>query len=316
MNALPLASAYEGTSMTILMPHIAERLFNEPLMVDAGKLQAILCGLGGRIVEGGIELAGVEIRDHVAFSTGRPSDAMGKVGQPLRTMTAARPVYNQVGPVAILAVEGTLVHKGKWIGQSSGQTSYEGLQVQIARAKDDESVKAVVLEVDSSGGQVAGAFETARMMRDLSVAKPTLAILTDFALSAGYLIASQARQIVMPDTGEAGSIGVVTLHADMSKRLEKDGIKVTLIRSGAQKVENNPTEPLSEGAHARIQARVDATRQLFATAVGEGRGKRLDRAAALATEAEIYQGEAAVRAGLVDGIIDPQAAFRAFLKSV
>lgn len=302
--------------MTILMPHIAERLFNEPLMVDAGKLASILCGLGGRIVDGGIELAGIDPLHHAAFANGRPSDVMGKIGDPLRHMTSDRRIYTQVGPVAVIPVEGTLVHKGKWIGQSSGQTSYEGLQAQIERAREDDSVRAVVLEVDSAGGQVAGAFETARMMQQLSAAKPTLAILTDFALSAGYLLASQARRIVMPDTGSAGSIGVATLHADMSQKLEKEGIRVTLIHSGAYKVEGNPVTPLADEVRARLQARVDATRDLFAAAVEQGRGNRLNRAAALATEAQIYQGEDAVRAGLVDGIIDPQAAFRAFVKSV
>lgn len=300
--------------MTILMPHIAERLFNEPLMVDAGKLSAILFGLGGRIVDGGVELSGVEPLSHAAFANGRPSDAMGRVGDPLGRMTEGRRIYNQVGAVAVLAVEGTLVHKGKWVGQSSGQTSYEGLQSQISRAMADASVAAVVLEVDSGGGEVAGAFETATMIRELSAAKPTLAILTDFALSAGYLLASQARRIVMPETGAAGSIGVVTLHADMSQKLEKDGIRVTLIRSGAFKQEANAVTPLSDEVRGRIQERVDASRQLFATAVGLGRGKKLDREAALATEAQIYQGAAAVSAGLVDGLIDPQAAFKAFVK--
>lgn len=302
--------------MTILMPHIAERLFNEPLMVDAGKLAAIFCGLGGRLVEGGVELPGVEPLHHAAFANGRPSDFMGKVGEPLRRMTSDRRIYNQVGPVAIIPVEGTLVHKGKYIGQSSGQTSYEGLQAQIARAREDDSVRAVVLEVDSAGGQVNGAFETARMIRELSAAKPTLAILTDVALSGGYLLASQARRIVMPDTGQAGSIGVVTAHIDMSQKLEKDGVRVTLISSGAHKTTGHPAAPLGDEARASLQARVDAVRNLFAAEVAQGRGKRLDRDAALATEAQVYQGEDAVRAGLVDGVIDPQAAFRAFVKSV
>lgn len=302
--------------MTILMPHIAERLFNAPLIVDAGKLAAIVTGLGGRIVEGGIELPGVAALDHVAFASGRPSESIGKVGEPLRRMTADRRIYNQVGPVAVIAVEGTLVHKGKWIGQSSGQTSYEGIQAQVARAREDESVRAVVFEVDSGGGQVAGAFETARMIRELSAAKPTLAILTDFALSGGYLLASQARRIVMPDTGAAGSIGVVMLHADLSAKLEKDGVKVTLIRSGAFKQEASPAEPLSDGARGRLQASADTVRGLFAAAVGEGRKEKLTRDGAMATEAQVYQGEDALRAGLVDGIVDPQVAFAAFVKSV
>jgi transposase len=65
-----------------------------------------------------------------------------------------------------------------------------------------------VFEVDSLGGELAGAFETADLIARLSAEKPTLAILTDHALSAGYLLASAARQIIMPEHGRAGSIGV------------------------------------------------------------------------------------------------------------
>lgn len=314
MNALPLASAYEGTSMTILMPHVAARLFNQPLMIDPGKLAAILVGIGGRVVEGGIQLPGVDAINHVAFASGRPSDGMGKVGDPLGRATEGRRIYSQIGPVAILPVEGSLIHKGKWIGQSSGETSYEGLQALINRAKTDASVKGVVFEIDSFGGEVAGAFETATMIRELSAAKPTLAILTDFALSAGYLMASQARQIVMPETGAAGSIGVVTMHVDMSKALEEAGLKVTLLHSGRHKVDGNSFEPLPEDVRSRIQARLDQSRDLFASAVAAGRGKRLSAKAALETEAQIFEGREAEKAGLIDGIIDPNQAFKAFVE--
>ncbi|WP_052363101.1 S49 family peptidase [Bradyrhizobium sp. DOA9] len=306
--------------MTLLMPHIASRLFGSELMVDPGKLQAFLIGLGARIVEGGVTLPGIAAVNHVAFENGRPSDAMGKVGDPMgRAFEAAGRgdrLVQMIDNVGVIGIEGTLVHKGKFIGQSSGETSYEGLQTQIARAARDPKIKGVVFEVDSFGGEVNGAFETASMIAALSAQKPTLAILTDFALSAGYLMASAARQIVMPETGAAGSIGVVTMHADLSKKLEQDGIKVTLISSGKHKTDGSPTMPLGDDVKAALQARVDRRRDQFAEVVGAARGARLPMARALATEAQVYHGEDAVRAGLVDGIIDPQLAFAEFVKSV
>lgn len=306
--------------MNLLMPHIASRLFNSLLMVEPGKLQAFLVGLGGRIVEGGVALEGIAAIDHVAFSRGRPSDRMGKVGDGLGRAFEQRGIGDRllprIGNVGIIAVEGTLIHKGAFVGQDSGETSYEGLQAQVARAIRDDAVKGVVLEVDSFGGEVAGAFETARMIGELSAVKPTLAILTDFALSAGYLMASAARQIVMPDTGAAGSIGVVTMHADFSKQLENRGVKVTLISSGAHKTDGHPAAPLADEVRDHIQARVDRSRELFAETVAGFRGKRLAKKAAMATEAQVFHGEEAVSVGLVDGIIDPQKAFSAFLSKV
>jgi hypothetical protein len=251
--------------MTILLPHVAARLFDVNLMVDAGKLAAIVAGLGGRVVEGGFELTGIAPVHHVAFGNGRASDAMGRLGDPLGS-TIEREGYGdrmlfKAGNVAVIPIEGTLVHKGKYLGQSSGQTSYEGVQARVARAARDNAVKAVVFEMDSFGGEVAGAFETARMIADLSAKKPTLAILTENALSAGYLLAAAARQIVVPETGFAGSIGVVTMHADFSQQLAQEGVKVTLIASGAHKVDAHPALPLSDDVRKQMQARVDAGRQ-------------------------------------------------------
>lgn len=306
--------------MNFMMPHIASRLFGSLLMVEPAKLQAFLVGLGGRIVDGGVSLDGIDAVDHVAFSRGRPSDAMGRVGDPLgRAFESAGRgdrLVPKVGNVGVIGVEGTLIHKGKFIGQDSGETSYEGLQTQIARAARDTSIKGVVLEVDSFGGEVAGAFETARMIADLSVQKPTIAILTDFALSAGYLMASAARQVVMGETGAAGSIGVVTMHVDMSKQLDSRGVKVTLVSSGTHKTDGHSAAPLADDVREAMQARVDRSRELFAATVASFRGARLDKKAAMATEAQVYHGEAAVDAGLVDGIIDPQRAFAEFIKSV
>lgn len=303
---------------TLLMPHVAARIFDTPLMIDARKAHAILLGLGGRIIEGGVVVSGEELVDHVAFAAGRPS--MGRLGDPLGSRIAADGAADRVlfkiGSTAVIPVEGTLVHKGKYLGASSGNTSYEGLQTRIAAARSDPGVKGVAFEIDSFGGEVAGAFDTAAMIARLSSEKPTLAILTDNALSAAYLLASAARQVVIPETGFAGSIGVVTLHADLSKKLENEGVKVTVISSGAHKAAGHPALPLAPEAQARVQAHVDAARDLFADAVGRFRGTRLDKRAALATEALDYRGADAVAAGLADGVMYPNAAFEAFVSAI
>jgi signal peptide peptidase SppA len=301
--------------MAILLPHIAARIFDTPLMIDAGKAASIIVGIGGRLVDGGMMIEDVEQIQHVAFSGGRPS--MGSLGDPLGNQIEANGNGHQmlmkIGSTAIIPIEGTLVHKGKWLGTSSGETSYEGLQAQVQRARRDPSVQAVVFEVDSYGGEVSGAFDTAAMIAQLSAEKPTLAILTDFAYSAGYLLASATRQIVLPETGGVGSIGVIALHADFSAQLEKKGIKVTVISSGAHKADGHPAAPISAGVLARAQASVDATRDLFAAAVGQYRGGRLDKAAALKTEAMTYRGKDAIAARLADGVGRPSEMFDRFV---
>jgi signal peptide peptidase SppA len=306
--------------MSILLPRIAARIFNTPLLVDAGKAIAIVSAIGGRLVDGELVINGPAAIDHVAFSGGRPSEKMGRLGDPLGQAMEARgrgdEILTMAGAVAIIPIEGTLVHKGAWLDSYSGETSYEGIQTQVSRALRDDRVRGVVFEVDSFGGEVAGAFDTAEMIAELSAAKPTISILTDYALSGGYLLAAAARQIVLPETGYAGSIGVITMHVDFSRAIENDGVRVTVMSSGARKADGSPFKPLADDVRDRWQTDLDASRDLFAGAVARFRGRRLSKSAALATEADVFRGEAAVDAGLADGVLRPTLAFEQFVERV
>ena len=102
------------------------------------------------------------------------------------------------------------------------------------------------------------------------------------------------------------------MHADLSGQLSDAGVTVTLVHSGAHKVDGNPYEPLPDAVRARIQSEIDGLRGLFAETVGAGRGRRLTAEAALATEAECYRGAEAVAVGLADEVSDPASAFAAF----
>ncbi len=254
--------------------------------------------------------------DHTAFENGRPS--MGKVGDRLGRVMDSRGVvpFDMVGNVAVIPVEGSLVHKGAFVGQSSGDTSYQGLQAQVARAQRSEAVKGVVFEVDSFGGEAAGAFQTADMIAHLSAVKPTLSILTDNALSAGYLLASASRQVVLPAEGRTGSIGVLRMLVDARGKLEKEGLKVTLITSGKHKVDGHPAAEASEELVNRMKTEADAMRLTFADHIGRYRGQRFTSAQALATEAQHYGAEDSVRLGLADAVGDSHEAFAAFVDAI
>lgn len=304
--------------MSIAYARIAERVIDTPLLYDARKAEAFMAGLGGRIFGSSVVIRNAEgAVDHTAFENGRPSagrlgDRMGRV----LTNRNLRP-YDLIEGVAIIPVEGTLIHKGMFIGQSeSGDTSYQGLQTQIGMARRDIGVKAVVFEIDSYGGEVSGAFETAAAIRQLSKEKPTIAILTDHAYSAGFLLGSQARQVILPEFGGAGSIGVIMMHANMSAFYEKEGVEITIIRSGKHKAEGNPYEALPKRLVERWQATSDAMRDRFAETVGLARGRRMTKAKALATEADAFDAKEALALGLVDAIGDPSQAFDAFIKEI
>lgn len=301
--------------MSFAYAQVSQRIFDTPLMYDERKAETFVRALGPRVTGGEVFIAnGAGGAEHTAFEHGRPS--AGKVGSRMTRLfrEAERLPFDVVDNVAIIPIEGTLIHKGAWVGSSSGETSYQGLMTQIEMARRSQAIKGVVFEVDSYGGEVNGGFEAAAAMQALSKEKPTISILTDYAYSAGYLLASQARQIIMPEFGGAGSIGVIMLHADYSRHLEQEGVKVTIIRAGKHKAEGSPYEGLSDRLAEKWQGQVEVMRDKFAETVARGRGRRISKEKALATEADAFDARESLALGLVDAIADPIEAFEAFIK--
>lgn len=292
---------------------IAQRAFNTPLMVGPAKALAFLSGLGPRITGQEITFQGIALPsadvEHAALPV---RDSLFGTDLAQRHQRNGTQPYTLVDGIAVIEIAGTLVHRGAWIGQSSGLTSYEGIAVQLQAALSDPSVRGIALDIDSFGGEVAGAFDLADRIRAARTQKPIHAFVAEHALSAGYVLASQADRIILPRTGAVGSIGVVALHTDMSGALDQKGIAVTLIHAGTHKIDANPYQPLPEAVHDQMQRELEVVRFLFAETVAAGRGDRLTQSAALATEAAVFRGADAITAGLADELADPVTAFRTF----
>jgi len=297
----------------MLHARIAARAFNTPLLVEPSKAMAFLSGLGprilGRRVEGIDDIGTVDAPGSAALPA-RASLLAGGLAESYRQHGDTP--YPVVDGIAVIEIAGVLIHRGGWIGQSSGQTSYEGIAAQIEAAASDPAVRGLALEIDSFGGEVAGAFDLADRIRAIRGAKPVWAFVAEHAFSAGYALASQADRILLPRTGALGSIGVVVLHADLSGQLDQDGVRVTLIHSGRHKVDGNPYEPLPAAVRDDIQREIDVLRFLFAETVAAGRAGRLSQEAALLTEAATFRGAHAVAAGLADEVTDLARGFFGF----
>ena len=287
------------------MIHVAARAFGSPLMVEPIKAGIIAEALAPRLFGAQATI------DHGGERAGVIDDDVGRFYDRIE-----RKPYAVDRGVAIIGVAGTLVHKGSYVGSSSGVMSYEGIQAQVSRAARDPEVRGVIFDVDSYGGEVDGAFETADMIARLSVEKPTLAILTSHAYSAAYLLASAAREIVAPPTGGAGSIGVVRMHVDQSRLIDGMGVRVTFVHAGAHKVEGNQYEALPREVAERWQGEVETLRAQFAEAVGRYRGSRFSAEEAMATEALTFRAENAATLGLIDATGDYHDAREAFVEAL
>ncbi len=204
--------------------------------------------------------------------------------------------------IAVIPIVGPLVARGDWLTTLLGATEYGAVADALAAAADDPAVRGILLEVDSPGGEVGGLFDLVETIGSIKAqsAKPLWAVASEAALSAAYAIASAADRLYLTRTGEVGSVGVVAVHLDESGADAIAGLKWTLIRAGARKIDGNPHEPLSPRATANIQADVDTLYTELVALVAGNRGLGGD--AIRATEAAIYRGEKAVKAGLADRV--------------
>lgn len=211
---------------------------------------------------------------------------------------------------AIIPVHGTLINRygGYYYGEATG---YNFIRRQRAEAMADPDVERIVYDVNSGGGEAAGCFELSDESFELRGQKPTLAVVDSNCYSAAYAFASSADKISVTPSGGAGSIGVISMHTDISKLLDDYGVKITLITAGEHKADGNPFSELSPEVKANIQASVDATRDKFVALVARNRG--IDEKAVRDTEARCYNASDALALNLIDAVETPTQAINAFI---
>lgn len=285
------------------VPHLAQRLFNVPLALHPRKAEIVIAALADRFGIARLFRVNGEV---VAFEGG-DGGLVSRDPEPDRG-------YEVAAGVAVLPVYGTLVQKLGTMRPWSGMTGYDGIRANLSLALEDEAVQAIVLDVDSPGGEVAGCFDLVDAIYSARGTKPIWAILSESAYSAAYAIASAADRVVVPRTGGTGSVGVICMHVDFSKALEAGGITVTLIQYGDRKSDGQPVIPLSEAALQKFQGDIDAMGELFVKTVARNRGLKV--AQVRATQANTFLGAAGVEIGFADAVMAPDAAFRALLETL
>lgn len=216
--------------------------------------------------------------------------------------------FAYAGGVAIIPIHGMLVNRMSWA--SSFATGYDFIRSQRAAALADDDVDLLVYDVNSSGGLATGCDELAKTIYEGRGQKPSLAVVDARAYSAAYYLASACDSVYVTPSGGVGSIGAAAMHVDLSEALDKEGIKLSFIYEGAEKVDGNMYEPLSKRARESIQRDVSYHYGLFVEAVARHRGLSEDDVRA--TEARCYLPPEALELGLIDGIKTPIEALAAF----
>lgn len=280
------------------LPHIASMAFNEPLLLEPAYARVFFCALAGQLgitrltdTVSGVTLGAEQMAEPLALF-GDDED-MGP--KPARS-------YQVTNGIAVLPVSGTLVSKTRSLQPYSGMTGYNGIIARLQQAISDPGVDGILLDMDTPGGMVAGAFDCADIIARMRDIKPIWALANDMNCSAGQLIASAASRRLVTQTARTGSIGVMMAHSNYGAALKTSGVEVTLIYSGEHKVDGNPYEKLPKEVRADFQARIDATRQMFAEKVAGYTGMSVQ--AVLDTEAAVFSGQESVDNGLAEQLVN------------
>ena len=177
----------------------------------------------------------------------------------------------------------------------------------FARIAKSETVKGVIVAIDSTGGATTGGEALYESLRKLAAAKPTVATVGTFGASAAYMAAIATDHIVARRTSLTGSIGVIFQYPEISALLDKLGVKVEDIKSAPLKAEPNPFKPTTPEARAVIDGVVKDTFAWFVDIVAERRKMPWSEARTLA-DGRIYTGRQALDAKLIDEIGGEEAA--------
>ncbi len=260
-------------------PHIAALLFNRPLMIYRPKLHAIIRALHGKI--------GLDVYDEFDDDDDVPSSGRGGSS-------------GMVDGIAAITVYGSLAKRAVGMQAQSGLTTYESLSAQVLDAATNPDCKAILLDVDSYGGECSGAFDLSDLIYQARQSLPVYGIANCAAYSAGYAALSACEKVFLTQDGGVGSIGVIAEHCDESEYDAALGLKYTAITFGAHKNDFSPHEALSKDALEELQADVDRLGNMFVALVA--RNRKMSPADVLATQAGLFGGQDAIKAGLADQI--------------
>jgi len=268
---------------------ISGRVFNTPLLIEPFKLDAIAAVVMARQ---GFDIDMSANDKEIAVS-------------PMAWSMTDSAVYSDNGyhideGVAIIQLNGSMVHRGGFMNAMSGITSYDAISRRFERAMNDRTVKSILIISDTPGGEVAGAFDLSDKIYKARGIKPIEAISVDRMTSAGILIGSSADNVYTTQTGSVGSVGVVMKHLNIAKWNKEIGLEPTYIFAGDHKIDGNPDEPLSPEVKARFQSEIDNLYSMFVNVIE--RNMAINSKSIIETQAGVYLGQDAVDIGFAKAV--------------
>lgn len=261
--------------------HVISKLFYEPLLITPAR-HAILC----QMLEARLGSVRIEMPDDLEPGPGPDDNDYDDMGM------------TRLGDTAILPVHGTLVMHPEDIAMSECGCAMEDLNACIDLAENDPGIKRVVYDFRTPGGSVTGIPETGRRIRNSR--KETIAFTESECCSGGLWLAAQCQKFYATQSSRVGSVGVYCMCLDLSRAMQKDGLKVDAISAGKFKLLGAYWKPLSDEERAILQAGVDKIYVQFKDAMESYRMVEDDKFG----NGLVFDGEEAAQIGFTDGVVE------------
>ncbi len=188
--------------------------------------------------------------------------------------------------VGVVSITGTI---------SSSKT----ITFQLAKFAEDESIKAIILRINSPGGGVGASQEIYREVQKIIPRKPVVVSMGSVAASGGYYVAAPATKIVANPGTITGSIGVFIQFVRLEELLDKIGVDLEIVKSGEFKDMGSPDRKLTERDREILNALIEDLQGQFVSAVASGRNISVEKVKEIA-DGRIFSGARAKDLGLVD----------------
>lgn len=233
----------------------------------------------------------------------RDSKAEGLEPTALGEQAYSRPLDNTQATtvrdgVATIPITGKLFRYGNMMTAYSGCTSYECLANDFMVAMQDPGVRAILLAIDSPGGEVNGCLDLATLMAGQSGVKPIVAHISGEGCSAAYVLASVADEIVVSSMALVGCLGTAFEIIDMTEADAQLGIKTYRIVSS--QTPNKNLDPATPEGRSQVQRVADAFSERMLADVAAYREMTVEALLTGSGRGDVLVGEAAVTAGLAD----------------
>ncbi len=204
--------------------------------------------------------------------------------------------------IAVMSLNGVIDHRGsEWLDWIGGTSTAE-FGMAFDAVMDDPNVKAVLIDINSPGGNYSGTPELADKMRKRRGEKPVIGIADTMAASAAYWIGSAVDRLYVTPSGYVGSVGVFSIHEDWSQALANEGVKVSVMRVPEFKAEGMPYEAATPEFVETEMNQLNRIYGEFVDAVAKQRATTASTVRDTYGKGRVVDARQAVSLGMADGV--------------